>query len=137
MDYKEFYKNELFPENDVFITDTLLRKNKWSKYGDIVDPKTKFYYFDNGILGRIRVIKNYFGRKNLYKLYIHYGDNGIPVRKISDIKVAIYSYLCGQTGFKYGKTKGGYAYIALENEEEINEWRYKEYCKLVESIKKV
>lgn len=140
MDYKNFYKNELFPENEVLITDALLKKNKWLKVIDPFNPKTKFYYFDNGLIGRIHVIKNYFGKgKNSYTLCLNYKDDDCRnIRKISDIKAAIYSYVCGQTGTKYGPNKDGlYSYQSLETEEEMQEWRYNEYCKMVKAIEKI
>jgi hypothetical protein len=137
MDYKEFYKNELFPENEVFITDALLEKNNWDDKMAIDDDCQSYCLYND--IGRINILKDYYGKgKNLYTLCIDNTNNDYrKVRTFSDIKAAIYSYLCGQTVFKYGPDENGlYGYHALENEEEMAEWRYNEYCKMMKCIEK-
>ena len=135
MNYKEFYKAELFPETDIEITDEYLKQHGWNKYGDILDPNTKWYYFDNGILGRINV--NTCGKKPTYTLHINYESQDCRrVITISDIKAAIYSFLCGKRGIKYGYNPDvkGYQYLTLYNDDESNEWRYNQYCKMIKAI---
>ena len=136
INYKEFYRKELFPKKEIEITDEFLVKHDWHKYGDICNRKTKWYYFDNGILGRINVDAT--EEKHKYTLHINYeSQDSRQVSTVSDIKAAIYSYVCGQQGCKYGydpKAKG-YKYLKLDTDEEKNEWRYKKYKELVKAIK--
>lgn len=135
MDYKEFYKSELFPDKDVEITDEYLIRHGWHKYGDISNPKTKWYYFDNGTLGRINV--DACSDKHLYTLHINYetGDSR-AVNTVADVKAAIYSYICGLQAVKYGydNTCGGYRYLLVDTKEEEDVYRYKKYCEMVKAI---
>lgn len=135
MDYKAFYISELFPQKDIELTDEYLVKHGWHKYDDICDPKTKWYHFDNGALGRISV--NACSNKHYYTLHINYnnGDSRI-VRTVADVKAAIYSYTCGLQAVKYGfdKTAGGYKYVPVDTKEEIDVYRYNKYCKMVKAI---
>ena len=131
MNYKEFYKSELFPEKDILITDEYLIEHGWHKYGDMCEPNTKWYYFDNGILGRINV--DACSETHHYSLHINYRDHDSrSVKTISDVKAAIYSFICGQRGYKYGfdKVTGGYKYLSLDTEEEEDEYRYNQYIKM-------
>lgn len=137
MDYKEFYKRELFPDIETPITDKLLKKNKWDKYVYIhafTKEDSEYYYFD-GDIGRIYAEK--YDGKTSYKISIHSinEDKTIPIKNISDIKAVIYAYLCGRTGTKYGQSSdGGYCYLNLETDEENEKWRYDEYCKMTSQI---
>lgn len=137
MDYKEFYKSELFPDIETPITDKLLKKNKWDKYVYIhafTKEDNEYYYFDGDMM---RIWAEKYDGKISYKISVGcYDMNGsIPVKNISDIKAIIYAYLCGRTGTKYGQNSdGGYCYLNLETDEENEKWRYDEYCKMTSQI---
>ena len=135
MDYKAFYKSELFPDKDIELTDEYLVQHGWNKYGDICNPKTKWYYFDNGYLGRINV--DICSGKHHYCLHINYNEHDSrSVTTVTDIKAAIYSYICGLQAVKYGfdAAAGGYRYIPVDTKEEEDEYRYNKYCRMVKAI---
>lgn len=130
MNYKEFYKSELFPEKDISITDEYLIEHGWNKVTNLLDPEQKWYYFDSGILGCMHV--NRCNKKPLYSLDINY-DSGLRyVNTITNIKVAIYSYVCGLPAIKYGfdAEAGGYKWINVDTKEEEEEYRYNKYIEM-------
>lgn len=133
MDYKAFYKSELFPDKDIPITDEYLIEHGWYKTTSLLDPEQKWYYFDHGALGRIHVDR--CPSKPLYRLELNY-QGSVFVNTITDIKVAIYSYVCGLQAIKYGfdNTAGGYKWIDVDTKEEEDEYRYNKYCKMVKAI---
>jgi hypothetical protein len=134
MDYKEFYKSELFPDKDIPITDEYLIEHGWHKVTSLLDPEQKWCYFDSGILGRMYVDR--CGKKPLYRLYINHVSGTRFVNTITDIKVAIYSYTCGLQAVKYGfdAKAGGYKWIDVDTKEEEDEYRYNKYKSLVKAI---
>ena len=134
MDYKAFYKSELFPEKDIPITDEYLIEHGWHKVTNLSDPEQKSYYFDRGILGRMNVDR--CGKKPIYRLLINYGSDSRRVYTITDIKVAIYSYVCDLPTSKYGfdAEAGGYKWIDVDTKEEEDEYRYKKYCEMIKAI---
>ena len=133
MDYKTFYKSELFPEKDIPITDEYLIEHGWCKT-DLSEPKHKSYYFDNGFLGRMYVIRDRKGA--IYRIDVNYDSAPIYVNTITDIKVAIYSYVCGLPASKYGfdAEAGGYKWIDVDTKEEEDEYKYKKYREMVKAI---
>ena len=134
MDYKAFYKSELFPEKDIPISDEYLIEHGWHKVTNLSDPEQKSYYFDRGILGRMNVDR--CGKKPIYRLDVNYDSGPIYVNTITDIKVAIYSYVCGLRVTKYGfdAEAGGYKWINVDTKEEEDEYRYKKYREMVKAI---
>ena len=134
MDYKAFYKSELFPEKDIPINDEYLIEHGWHKVTNLSDPEQKSYYFDRGILGRMNVDR--CGKKPIYRLLINYGSDSRRVYTITDIKVAIYSYVCGLQATKYGfdAEAGGYKWIDVDTKEEEDEYRYKKYREMIKAI---
>lgn len=134
MDYKAFYKSELFPEKDIPITDEYLIEHGWYKVTNLSDPEQKWYYFDSGILGRMHV--NRCSKKPIYRLDINHGSGSRCVNTITDIKVVIYSYVCGLQATKYGfnAETGGYKWIDVDTKEEEDEYRYKKYREMVKAI---
>lgn len=134
MDYKAFYKSELFPDKDIPITDEYLIEHGWHKVTNLFDPEQKWYYFDSGILGRMHVDR--CGKKPLYRLNINYVSGTIFVNTVTDIKVAIYSYVCGLQAIKYGfdAKAGGYKWIDVDTKEEEDEYKYNKYKKMVKAI---
>ena len=133
MDYKAFYKSELFPEKDIPITDEYLIEHGWHKVTYLSDSEQKWYYFDSGILGRMYVDR--CRKKPLYRLDIH-SSGSRRVNTVTDIKVAIYSYVCGLQATKYGfdAEAGGYKWIDVDTKEEEDEYRYKKYREMVKAI---
>lgn len=137
MNYKEFYKNELFPnsENDMCISDEWLEKNGWVKYPCLSEENANLYYFKNDMIGIIHVIKGYYVNQNSYDLCMNCSSDNIKVRKVSDIKSVIYAHICGRVGLKYGQhNNGGYIYIPIEDDDENEKWKYNEYCKMIKAI---
>ena len=134
MDYKAFYKSELFPDKDIPITDEYLIEHGWHKVTNLLDPEQKWYYFDSGILGRMHVDR--CGKKPLYRLDINHVSGTRFVNTVTDIKVAIYSYTCGLQAVKYGfdAEAGGYKWIDVDTKEEEDEYRYNKYKELVKAI---
>ena len=135
MDYKAFYKSELFPEKDISITDKYLIEHGWNKVTYLSDPEQKRYYFDHGALGRMHVDR--CGKKPIYKLNINYDSDSRYVNTVTDIKVAIYSYVCGLQAVKYGfdAEAGGYKWmIDFITKEEEDEYRYNKYKGMVKAI---
>ena len=135
MNYKEFYKSELFPEKDIPITDEYLIEQGWYKVTNLCDPEQKWYYFDSGILGHMHVDR--CGKKPLYRLDINHSSGSRFVNTITDIKVAIYSYVCGLQAIKYGfdVEAGGYKWIDVDTKEEEEEYKYNKYIKMTEWMK--
>ena len=135
MDYKEFFKNELFPEVEVEITDEFLENHGFVKYGiNYLDPeKDKHYYYENGIIGRIYV--NRCIEPTIYTLQLNHNDhNHIHISKLSDIKAAVYASICGLPGSKYGFDGVGYRWIPTDTKEEEEEYRYNKYCELIKGL---
>ena len=134
MDYKAFYKSELFPEKDIPTTDEYLIEHGWHKVTNLSDPEQKSYYFDRGILGRMHV--NRCSKKTLYRLDVNYDSGPIYVNTITDIKVAIYSFVFGLQATKYGfnAETGGYKWIDVDTKEEEDKYRYKRYREMVKAI---
>ena len=134
MDYKEFYKKELFPKRDIKITDKYLEKRGWHKTKPIGEKNPTWYYFDDGVLGRIHV--SVYNNKPHYRLQINHniGDSRY-INTVADIKAAVYSYVCGIQAVKYGKEGNGYKWIDVDTKEEEDEYRYNLYCKLIQKIK--
>ena len=134
MDYKAFYKSELFPEKDIPITDEYLIEHGWYKVTNLSDPEQKWYYFDSGILGRMHV--NRCSKKPIYRLDIKRSSSLRRVNTVTDIKVAIYSYVCGLQATKYGfdAETSGYKWIDVDTKEEEDEYRYKKYREMVKAI---
>ena len=76
MDYKEFYKNELFPENEVFITDALLEKNNWDDKVAIDEDCQSYYFYQGPGFQFLGVFKEH-DRPMLRKIE-HAKDFGVP-----------------------------------------------------------
>lgn len=130
MDYKDFYKSELFSDKDIEITDDYLVQCGWIRY-DYLDPK--WYYFE-GPIGRIEV--HVCHKKPYYDLHInHCKDNETSICTVSDIKLAIYSYVRGTKAIKYGFDGMGYRWFNVDTKEEENEYRYNKYCEMIKWMK--
>lgn len=131
INYKEFYKSELFPDKDIEITDEYLIQHGWIRYDSDIGPK--WYYFD-GPIGRIKV--STCSEKIEYDLFIdHCREYKSTVYTLSDIKIAIYSYVCGMQAFKYGFGDVGYTWLPVYTEKEKNEFRYNKYCEMINWMK--
>ena len=75
-------------------------------------------------------------KKTLYRLDVNYDSGSRYVNTITDIKVAIYSYVCGLQATKYGfdAEAGGYKWIDVDTKEEEDEYRYKKYREMIKAI---
>ena len=134
MDYKTFYKSELFPEKDIPITDEYLIEHGWHKVRNLSDLEQKWYHFDSGILGRMDV--DLCSKKPIYRLDIKHNSSLRRVNTVTDIKVAIYSYVCGLQATKYGfdAEAGVYKWIDVDTKKEEDEYRYKRYREMIKAI---
>lgn len=133
MNYKDFFISELFPDVDIELTDEYLKQHGWSKILPIGEKKSKSYYFD-GPIGRIYVER--YGKKPHFSLNIQYRyDDTRHVDTITDIKVAIYSYVRGLRAVKYGSDGIGYKWIDIDIKEEKEEYRYNKYIEMTKWMK--
>ena len=133
MNYKQFYKKELFPKKDIQITDEYLEEHEQYKTKPIGEENPTWYYFDDGILGRIHV--SIYNNKQHYRLQIGDDRDSRYINTVADIKAAVYSYICRLQAVKYGKEGNGYKWINVDTKEEEDEYRYNLYCKLIQKIK--